>query len=177
MDCQWVATCFGSRRPIALLQLASHKGNIALIQIQELNHIPSVLESLLSDCNVVKVGIESDKDARFLGEDYNISVKSTFDLRFLAEDVGIFPGSLKRLAKEVLNIELQREEDLLFSDWEQTELDSDQIEYAESSVRCSIDIFKNIIKRKLSNPSKGNTLNYCRQNLNKRFIFRSENYQ
>lgn len=41
-DCEWV-TVGGTRRPIALLQLASHKGYCALIRLCHLQRIPPEL--------------------------------------------------------------------------------------------------------------------------------------
>lgn len=42
-DCEWV-TAGGARRPVALLQLASHRGLCALIRLSHLQMIPSELK-------------------------------------------------------------------------------------------------------------------------------------
>lgn len=174
MDCQWVPVTLGKkRRPVALLQLASHKGNVALIQLSESERLPYELLSLLSNKNIIKVGIESEKDAEFLYVDHQIKVNSTFDLRHLAADVKVFPGSLQRLAKEVLSRELSREKDYLNSDWEEPKLNLQLIIYATSSVKCSIDIFKTLIVKKLLNASKARILAYCQAFLGQRFRYDS----
>lgn len=41
-DCEWV-TVGGNRRPVALLQLATHKGLCALIRLCNLHRIPPEL--------------------------------------------------------------------------------------------------------------------------------------
>lgn len=51
-DCEWV-TVGGARRPVALLQLASHRGLCALIRLSNLQTIPSELKVFLFDYIVI----------------------------------------------------------------------------------------------------------------------------
>lgn len=50
-DCEWV-TVGGARRPIALLQLASHDGFCALFRLCRLKKIPPELRVIVESCSI-----------------------------------------------------------------------------------------------------------------------------
>lgn len=162
------ATNGSSRSKVVLLQMASHKGNIALIQLNKLTRVPEELLKILGDRNIVKAGVETQKDAQILRDDFNFEVQGMFDLRFLAEAKGFFPGSLQRLSKDVLNLDTDKDWDLVYSDWGQDPLDDVQIKFAEASVKASIDIFKKLISMEILNSQ--NILSYCLPNLDRGYI-------
>lgn len=130
---------------MALLQLSSYNGHVALIQLQKIGRIPSDLRDLLANRNIIKAGIETLQDAIYLEDDYGLIVQGTFDLRFLARDTGHQPGGLKRLAKDVLGIDIGQDVEIMASDWEQDPLDEEQTTYAETAVKASFDIFEKLI--------------------------------
>lgn len=131
------------------------------------------MKELLRNKNVIKTGIDVFKDSRYLLADYGICVMGTFDVRFLVEDCGHKPESLKNLSKKILDADLDREEELIASDWDKNQLADDQMYYAESSVKASIDIFKTLIAFAVSNPNRQNILNYCQEKLDRAFIWYS----
>lgn len=101
MDCQWKPQyCNEKRGPVHLLQISSHKGNVALISLNRTQKVPPELLTILADKNIIKAGLETFRDGQYLFEDYSISVKGTYDLRYLAEANGYKPESLSKLAKK-----------------------------------------------------------------------------
>lgn len=176
-DCQWTQTFDGTRRnKIALIQIASHKGNVLLIQMSKLYTYPEELKAFLRNRNIIKSGIETLKDARYLLEDYGMVVTGTFDLRFLAEDTGHKPQSLPKLAQEVLGLDLGRDWELVASDWNKETLDDNQLTYAQKAAKASVDIFKTLISFAISKVNRSEIFNYCAEYLDRTFIFYSQNY-
>ncbi|XP_053680516.1 exonuclease 3'-5' domain-containing protein 2 [Anopheles nili] len=142
-DCEWVSDQ-GKRRPVALLQLASHRGLCALIRLCTINRIPQELYDLLNDDNIIKVGVSPYEDARVLRDDYRLKVESTLDLRFMAERAGLEPLGIARLANEVLGITLDKHWKVRCSDWESPELSDRQIKYAASDAHVAVELFKKL---------------------------------
>lgn len=130
---------------MALLQLWSANGNIALIQLHKIGRIPGELRDILADRKIIKAGIETLQDAKYLEEDYGLMVQGTFDLRFLARDTNHHPGGLKRLAKDILSVDIGQDAEIMASDWEQDPLSDEQVTYAEAAVKASFDIFQKLI--------------------------------
>lgn len=78
LDCQWRAATTGpTRRRVALLQICSYEGKIALIPLHKVSRIPQDLLDILSDRNIIKAGIETLKDAEYLLNDYGLAVNGT----------------------------------------------------------------------------------------------------
>ncbi|XP_050068742.1 exonuclease 3'-5' domain-containing protein 2 [Anopheles maculipalpis] len=142
-DCEWVSYQ-GKRRPVALLQLASHRGLCALIRLCMINRIPQELYDLLNDDNIIKVGVSPYEDARVLRDDYRLKVESTLDLRFMAERAGLEPLGIARLTNEVLGITLDKHWKVRCSDWETPELSERQIKYAASDAHVAVELFKKL---------------------------------
>ncbi|XP_041764587.1 exonuclease 3'-5' domain-containing protein 2 [Anopheles merus] len=142
-DCEWVSNQ-GKRRPVALLQLASHRGLCALIRLCMINRIPQELYDLLNDDNIIKVGVSPYEDARVLREDYRLKVESTLDLRYMAERAGLEPLGIARLANEVLGLTLDKHWKVRCSDWESPELSDRQIKYAASDAHVAVEMFKKL---------------------------------
>ncbi|XP_058058316.1 exonuclease 3'-5' domain-containing protein 2 [Anopheles bellator] len=140
-DCEWVNNQ-GKRRPVAMLQLASHRGLCALIRLCAISKLPQELYDLLNDDNIVKVGVSPYDDARLLREDYMLKVESTLDLRFMAERAGLEPFGIARLANEVLGLTLDKHWKIRCSDWEAPELSDRQIKYAASDAHVAVELFK-----------------------------------
>lgn len=146
IDCEWV-TVGGRRRPVALLQLASHKGLCALIRLCELQGIPKDLRELLEDEEILKVGVAPFDDAGNLCHDFGVGVASTFDLRYLAIMTNYKPESLAKLSKHVLNVELDKNWRIRCSDWEARNLTEKQIDYAANDALVAVEIFKTLSKK------------------------------
>lgn len=78
----WVSTA-KSFSGAALVSLAQNL--CALIQVCEVQRIPSDVGDLLNDPDIVKVGIGKMGDAKLLKSNYNLKVESRLDLRNLAD--------------------------------------------------------------------------------------------
>lgn len=170
-DCEWV-TVGGARRPVALLQLASHRGLCALFRLCHLQRIPPELkvryygltnkfddkavtdencpiffsrfasQEILEDENILKVGVEPSGDASYLAKDFNICVASTLDLRFLALQSQCRAGGLAKLSDEHLNVKLDKDWRIRCSDWEANTLSSAQVAYAAKDAHVAVELFK-----------------------------------
>lgn len=171
LDCQWVINTenpYEPRNPIALLQLATHKGNTMLMPMSKFT-LPDELKSILNDSEIIKTGFDVTKDARYLREDHGLEVQSTFDLRFLAEDTGHRPVGLEELSKVVLDLDIGPEWEIINSDWNKLPLDEHQVAYAEVAVKATIDIFKKLYPMTKSGSSKKDILAYCTVNKDRPF--------
>lgn len=157
------------------MQVSSHKGKVALVRLSRGQQLPHALGLLLNNPRIIKSGIETVKDAQYLRNDYSIDVNGTYDLRYLAEAVGLKPASLEKLSQQVLNRTLNH--NMVFSDWDAHELKQEQIKYAEEAAKASVDIFENLIKKVLHRVTKVNMYSYCESNLDRNYVYRSENWQ
>lgn len=146
-DCEWVNEQ-GNRHPVALLQLASHRGLCALIRLCEMKRIPQELSDLLNDPAIVKVGVGPLDDAKLLKNDYNLKVESTLDLRHLAERCGVpGPYGMAKLAESTLGIKLDKHWRIRASNWENDQLTERQVAYAASDAHVAVELFQKFAKR------------------------------
>nr|XP_029720317.1 exonuclease 3'-5' domain-containing protein 2-like [Aedes albopictus] len=146
-DCEWVNEQ-GKRRPVALLQLASHRGLCALIRLCEMQRIPSELGDLLNDPAIVKVGVGPLEDAKLLKSDYNLKVESTLDLRHLADRCGVpGPYGMAKLAEKTLGVKLDKHWRIRASNWENAQLSERQIKYAASDAHVAVELFRTFAKK------------------------------
>lgn len=136
----------GKKRPVALLQIASHKGLCALIRLCKIRQIPLELREFLEDESILKVGIVPNNDSIYLTRDYGVRVASTFDLRFLASMVGMKPEGLGKMSQRIIGVELDKDWRVRCSDWEANELTEKQIDYAAKDALCGIELFKKMSK-------------------------------
>ncbi|XP_055538985.1 exonuclease 3'-5' domain-containing protein 2 isoform X2 [Wyeomyia smithii] len=128
LDCEWVSEQ-GKRHPVALLQLASHRGLCALFRLCEIRRIPTELSDLLNDPTILKVA-------------------SAFDLRHLAEKAGIpGPYGMARLAQKTLGFTMDKHWRVRASNWENPELSQRQIAYAANDVHVAVELFERFAKR------------------------------
>ncbi|CAG2056043.1 unnamed protein product, partial [Timema podura] len=139
-DCEWV-TERGSRRPVALLQLASVDGLCALYRLCKVHYIPTQLKELLEDPSILKVGVAPSDDAKYLLADYGVKVRGCLDLRHLAKLHGNSTGGLGSLAQTTLGVKLDKNWRVRCSDWEAQQLDAQQLDYAAKDALVGIVIF------------------------------------
>lgn len=125
-----------------MLQLQTHRGLCTLIRLCRLKRVPQELKNLLEDHTIIKVGIQPLHDAKYLREDYGVSVAGTLDLRHLAKLHEPKPGGLAKLAEKYLNIEMDKSWFIAASDWENVKLDDKQIEYAALDAHVAIELYK-----------------------------------
>ncbi|KAL5699576.1 exodeoxyribonuclease I [Ranunculus cassubicifolius] len=122
---QWNPSSRSNR--VATLQLCV--GSRCLIfQICRANGIPRVLRNFLSDGRATFVGVRNYSDAELLYRDYKLEVKHVLELGSVAGCRGF---SMERLASLVLEFDgVRKSESVGRSEWDQRELDDDQVEYA-----------------------------------------------
>ncbi|XP_031626495.1 exonuclease 3'-5' domain-containing protein 2 [Contarinia nasturtii] len=145
-DCEWVSFA-GTRRPVSMLQLTSHRGLCALIRLSHLQMIPSELKEILEDDNILKVGVGPQGDATYLAQDYGVCVASTLDLRYLAEMTECYPGGLGKMSEKYLKVKLNKDWRIRCSDWEAPILNEKQIDYAAKDAHVGIELFKFFIAK------------------------------
>ncbi|EAT35135.1 AAEL012690-PA [Aedes aegypti] len=146
-DCEWVNEQ-GKRHPVALLQLATHRGLCALIRLCEMKRIPPELGELLNDPAIVKVGVGPLEDAKLLRHDYNLKVESTLDLRHLADRCGVpGPYGMAKLAEKTLGVKLDKHWRIRASNWENAQLTERQIQYAASDAHVAVELFRTFAKK------------------------------
>ncbi|KAH8346684.1 hypothetical protein KR084_008072 [Drosophila pseudotakahashii] len=144
-DCEWI-TVGGSRRPVALLQLSSHRGLCALFRLCHMKQIPKDLRDLLEDDAVIKVGVAPQEDAMKLSHDYGVGVASTLDLRFLCVMAGHEPEGLGKLSHRHLNYKLDKHWRLACSNWEAKQLEPKQLDYAANDALVAVAIYQKLCR-------------------------------
>ncbi|XP_031632967.1 exonuclease 3'-5' domain-containing protein 2-like [Contarinia nasturtii] len=151
-DCEWVnkSQWEGGRQKVALLQFATHRGLCVVIRLCKLRYIPSELKNILMDRNIIKVGISPSNDAQYLCQDYfewgdaRDHIAGTLDLRYVANVAKCYDGniSLAKMANRYLNVILDKDISVRCSDWDASNLDNAQIQYAAKDAIIAIELFK-----------------------------------
>lgn len=116
-----------STNKVATLQLCvGHK--CLIFQICRSNSIPWILREFLSDGGVKFVGVRNYVDAEMLARGYKLHVKNVVELGGVA---GCGGASMEKLASLVLGFDgVKKSEWVGRSEWDQRELDLQQVEYA-----------------------------------------------
>ncbi|KAG4079706.1 hypothetical protein HA402_009092 [Bradysia odoriphaga] len=143
LDCEWVPPPFSpSRRPIALLQLATCQGLCLLIRLCRIQKIPIELKRILYNSAILKVCVNIEQDVEYLHNDYHITVTNTLDLRFIAEIADCEPGGLAQMAAKYVNLTLDKDSLNIHKTWESPEFTERQIKYASDDVFAGMLLFK-----------------------------------
>lgn len=145
LDVEWRPSLVPDQQqhPVSLLQLCLGK-KCLVFQLLHCDSIPSSLIALLKNPKFTFLGVGVDEDAKKLVTDYNMEVASTVDLRDLAtEKMGrneVKQMGLKRLACEVLEIDVYKPKQITMSRWDQRCLRLEQIGYAAVDAFLSFEI-------------------------------------
>ncbi|KAG0727407.1 Exonuclease 3'-5' domain-containing protein 2 [Chionoecetes opilio] len=165
LDCEWVQIK-GSRRPVALLQMATSSGLCVLVRLSHLKGVtlPN-LKEFLSDNDVLKVGVGTVEDSDYLYQDYNLRVRGCIDLRHLVllkeqtEGVGRHHNlGLSSLAQAFLGRTLDKDWRVRSSDWEADILSQRQERYAAADALVGMQLLMVLVgalsgQRQGSSPS------------------------
>lgn len=116
-------------------------------------------KDILGNEKIVKVGVESKRDADFLFEDYGIRVKSTLDLRYFAELVDCTPSGLAKMSEDILNVKLNKKCWGIHLRWESLTLKPKEIDYAAKDVQVAIELFKYFVNKLQAKILQNQTLN------------------
>lgn len=99
-------------------------------------------KNILANEKIVKVGVESKRDADFLYEDYDIRVRSTLDLRYFADIVNCVPSGLAKMSEDYLNVKLNKKSWGMHLRWGSLHLKPKEIDYAAKDVQVAIKLFE-----------------------------------
>lgn len=160
-DCEWVQVQ-GSRRPVALLQLATASGVCVLARLSCMDSIPDSLKTLLHDNNVLKLGVACIEDSQYLLMDYGLIVQGCVDLRHIYfrslniesnENDEVIKSSnnigLNGLSQKFLGKSLDKDWRIRAGDWEAHTLSPKQIKYAAEDALVGIHILIRLISDEL----------------------------
>ncbi|XP_037954752.1 exonuclease 3'-5' domain-containing protein 2-like [Teleopsis dalmanni] len=142
-DVEWV-TEDGERKPIALLQLSTGDGYCGLLRLCKMVSIPKCLSALLSDPDIIKLGVAPFDDAEKMLSDYNCKTKGTVDLRHLAALTGHNVSGLKGLSESILNVQMEKSIEVRCSNWSADSLTDKQIDYAAADAILAVEIYKEL---------------------------------
>jgi hypothetical protein len=70
---------------VAVIQLATHRGEIILFHIAKMGGIPASLKQLLQDARVAKIGVNTASDVAKLYRDHQVQIKGHKELGRLAK--------------------------------------------------------------------------------------------
>ena len=142
LDVEWV-----NSGKIALMQLALPNGQCLLIRLNRLNIVPDELRQLLSQNEILKLGVGIKEDCEKLISDYNCVCHNWMDIRYFVRSRRLHCKKLGMagIAQEVLQISLDKDWRIRASDWEEGvtnngKLSQRQIEYAANDALVALNV-------------------------------------
>lgn len=132
-----------NRNHVALLQLAG-ENCVFLFRLNKIG-LPESLASLLSDQNILKVGVAIREDIRILQRLTHFKPENFIELQDFVKEFQIENFSLKKLAALVLNIRISKSQRL--SDWEADEFAHAQMVYGATDAWACREIFLKLLER------------------------------
>lgn len=133
----------GNRNHVALLQLAGEHC-VYLFRLNKIG-LPTPLSELLSNPEIIKVGVAIREDIRILQKLTPFKPENFIELQDYVKDFQIENFSLKKLAALVLNIRISKSQRL--SDWETDELAQSQMIYGATDAWACREIFLKLQER------------------------------
>lgn len=104
-----------------------------------------ILQELLANEFILKVGVAPYEDGKKLTNDYGCAVVGTLDLRILAERLGMpVRNSLAALCLQYLGVEMDKILEVRCGDWDTESLTNEQIEYAAYDAIASVLIYRQV---------------------------------
>lgn len=123
------------RDRLCLVQLCSESGDVHLVQIPSCQRNNAVnLKKLLEDESVLKIFHFARFDIELLNYTFGIRVNNIYCTKIASKLVRTYTDKhgLKNLCKEILNVEISKQEQS--SDWGKEDLSEDQLKYAAGDV-------------------------------------------
>lgn len=130
----------GKVNPVSLLQITTNN-EAFLIRINRIG-LPEEIKKILSDPNVLKIGLAIKDDIKILNQINDFEAKSFIDLQDYVEDFGIEAKSLKKITAIVLNKRISKSQQV--SNWERSELTDAQKTYAATDAWACLKIYKKL---------------------------------
>lgn len=135
----------GGKNKVSLIQL-SNRNLACLIRINKTG-IPRELSDLLSDPEVIKVGVAIHDDIKFLSKVKKFSPAGFVDLQSYVRNFGIQSSGLKKLAAIVLGFRISKRQQV--TDWEAVELTEAQQVYAATDAWVCYEIYDKLLTQEL----------------------------
>lgn len=104
------------------------------------------MQELLSNRDLLKVGVASFDDGRKIAKDYNCQVVGTVDLRMLAHRHSLpSPKSLAALCVQYLGIEMDKILEVRCSNWNVDSLTDEQVSYAAHDAYAAVLVYQQVL--------------------------------
>jgi ribonuclease D len=133
----------GQKNEVALLQLASNE-RAYLFRLNKLK-LNGQIKRILSDQNIIKVGVAIKDDLLALKRKSNFIPQSFVELQELAKKCGIQNFSLQKLSGIVLGVRISKSKRL--SNWEMDTLNEAQQKYAATDAWMALEVYKILISK------------------------------
>ena len=148
LDCEWVSR--DTKEPVALMQISSDSGKCLLVRLCKVRKILPKIQDILENEKKVKLGVGILSDALRLSRNFGVSVRGCLDLRYLClsrqdKKKGKQGKGLAGLSAEFLGITLEKDLQIICSDWEAPCLTDRQIDYASLDAFVSVPIFCELV--------------------------------
>jgi len=130
---------------IAIIQMSNDK-DCYLFQVHLIRNIKPLLD-ILTNRNIVKVGIGLDGDNLALYKEFRIRPKCCIDFGSLFKSKMAYPNDIgaKKSVLLFLNKNLQKSKRISRSNWENSKLSDTQVKYASEDASCVYDVFCNML--------------------------------
>lgn len=135
------------QNPIALIQIATWK-KCYLFKMKYIKDVKPLLE-LLSDKDIIKMGLNLQNDGKQIFDDFGIRSRSLIDLdELLLDKLGTKKHiGAKKAATIFLNMRIKKSKKVSTSNWENMLLTNAQVKYAAEDAAIPIDAFKAMISK------------------------------
>ena len=155
-DVEWVTPQGGSPRPVSLVQISFYTGWVILLRINKMESIPETLKDMLTDSEVIKMGVGIFDDAQKLKKDLGLPLRGALDLRhFVREHRPLIKKTgLAGLAMAFLGTEMDKDWRIRASDWETDPLSKRQLEYAANDALVATNIMLQIALESLEDSTQ-----------------------
>jgi ribonuclease D len=130
----------GQRHEVALLQLAT-ADKAYLIRLNKAG-LSGKLLALLSDPDIIKVGVGIRDDLRALRRLRDFEPAGFIEVQDMAQEAGLENISLKKLAALVMNVRVSKRQRL--SNWEADSLTESQMNYAATDAWAALLIYEGL---------------------------------
>ena len=151
------------RDEVCLIQLCDDKKNVSLIKPKN-NQTPPNLKHLFADQNVQKIFHFAITDVAFIKTSLNIEVKPFFCTKVMSKLIRTYTQDhgLKDLILEVHGKQINKEQQQ--SNWEDSNLSQEQLEYAAKDVLYLVKIYRKLLEMMNSRSQLKSGINICELN-------------
>ncbi len=131
----------GNLNNVSLLQLSTHS-DAYLYRLNKIG-LPDQLASILTNSNILKIGIAIRDDIRVLNQLHQFKAEGFIELQDFVKHYGIENSGLSKIAGIVLNFRISKSQQL--SNWENEQLTEAQQVYAATDAWAALEIYKMLL--------------------------------